>query len=124
MVEAQEIAWREALEPELIPVLNDDLPAIREEVKKGISQLWQVVGRGLVITRIEQDSLGQPDELVFIAGIGKDAKPVIKHFSKLAFLNFGVKKMRIHSQRKGMEKYLSSLGFDYSETVYKGVINE
>jgi hypothetical protein len=124
VVKAQEIAWTKELEPELIPVLNDDLPAIREEVKKGISQLWRVDGRGLVITRIEENALGQPDELVFIAGIGKDAKPVIKHFAFLVNYNFGVKKMRIHSQRQGMERYLSSLGFGYSETVYKGVIDE
>lgn len=122
MVQVKKIEWSKEVEPELLTVLGEDLPEIRNQVKNGVCELWEIIGQGLTITRIEADKTGNPYEIVFVAGIGKDAKEVIEYFSQLAKKQLGVKKMRIHSKRKGMERYLKPLGFEFSESIYSGVI--
>lgn len=109
------------MEPALKTILKDDMSAIKKEVESGISELWEVAGCGYTVTRIEPDEMGKPFELVFVAGIGKNAKAVINHFRNLA-KPMGIKKMRIHSVRKGMGRYLKPLGFGDVETVYKAVV--
>lgn len=120
-MEIKKIEWRKSLEPVLKRVLNDDLPQIREEVKSGISELWDIEEYGYTITRIEPNKNGLPYELVFVAGIGENAKEVIKHFQAIA-KTMNIKKMRIHSTRPGMGRYLKSLNFETEEIIYRASI--
>ncbi len=119
-IKIKKIDWTDDLDCELLPVLGDDLKAIKEEVQLDISELWEVENDGFTITRLENDLSGEPFELCFIAGIGKNAKLVIQAFIDQV-KPLGVSRFRLHSSRPGMGKYLSSLGFLKSETVYTKV---
>ncbi|GKT12946.1 MAG: hypothetical protein ISEC1_P1938 [Thiomicrorhabdus sp.] len=119
-MEIQKINFTDDLDHLLLPVLNSDLEAIKHEVNNNISELWQIDETSYSITRLENDHNGNPFELVFIAGIGKNAHEAIELFIEKV-KPMGVTKFRIHSHRIGMGRYLKSLGFTESETVYKRV---
>lgn len=92
--------------------MGEDAAFIKDEVQRGIAILWNCIGCGWLVTRQEGH------ELVFVAGSGKNAREVIKLFMKnKKQLNFNT--CRIHSARKGMGKYLNSLGFEEVERVYR-----
>lgn len=104
--------WNDPAADSLAAAMGEDAAFIKDEVERGIAILWNCIGCGWVVTRQE----GQ--ELVFVAGSGKNAREVIKLFMKnRKQLNFNT--CRIHSARKGMGKYLSSLGFEEVERVYR-----
>jgi len=108
-------AWSEHAAQFLKPALGDDEELIKREVLMGFSILWRVVGCGWVVTRLEDY------ELVFVAGVGRNAKKVIELFMKNKDkLNF--KTCRIHSSRVGMGRYLSDLGFKEEERVYRVIV--
>jgi len=103
-------------------VLDDDLEQIKKEVQQGICDLYKIKNHGLLIVRREHLT----KEFVFVAGLGKNAKEVIKHFKTIA-KSEGFKKMRIHSRRKGMARYLKTVGFcevenRVNEKVFKRVV--
>jgi len=108
----ERVAWNEQAAQFLKPALGNDEDFIKSEVKIGVSILWHVIGCGWVVTRLEDQ------ELVFVAGVGRNAKKVIKLFMKNKDkLNF--KTCRIHSSRVGMGRYLKTLGFKEVERVYR-----
>ncbi len=105
-------AWCDEAAHFLRPALGNDEEFIKNEVERGASVLWCVVGCGWVVTRLEDQ------ELVFVAGVGKKAREVIRLFMKnKKKLNF--KTCRIHSARVGMGRYLKSIGFEEVEKVYR-----
>ena len=118
----KKINWRWWLDIELSEVLGEDLEQIKKEVEQDICQLYMIKNHGLLIVRREFEN----SEFVFVAGTGKNAISVIKHFREIAKKE-GFKKMRIHSKRKGMGRYLKQVGFVEVENrgyekVFKGVI--
>lgn len=104
-------AWNEDAAQYLKAAMGKDTEFIKAEVIAGISVLWLVVGCGWLVTRTEDQ------ELVFVAGVGRNAKKVIELFmNKKKQLN--IKTCRIHSARVGMGRYLNSLGFKEVDRVY------
>lgn len=107
----ERVEWNEDAAHFLRAATGEDESYIKTEVLSGVSTLWRAVNCGWLVTRLEGD------ELVFVAGVGKNAKSVIELFmnnkQKLKF-----KTCRIHSARRGMGRYLSSLGFKEAERVY------
>lgn len=116
-MEVKKINWFNHLDAVMIAALGDDLEFIKNEIQSGICELWEVVGKGYLITRIEPDESNQPFELVFVAAVGRNMQAVIPYFQELARPK-GVKKMRIHSKRPGMGRYLKEFGFEQAEVVY------
>lgn len=111
------VSWYDALNGYLAKVLGDDLAEIRRQVKAGVCELWQIPGHGVTITRKEYQD-GQPSEFVFVAGRGQEARDVIRHFEPIAKAE-GFKKLRIHSERVGMGRYLAEVDFYLTEAIYK-----
>lgn len=116
-MEVKKITWFPRLDAVMEAALGDDLEFIKNEIKTGVCELWEVVGKGYLITRIEPDQSKQPYELVFVAAVGKNMQAAIPYFQELA-RPLGVQKMRIHSKRPGMGRYLKSFGFEQAEVVY------
>jgi len=108
-------AWNDRAAHSLREAMGGDADYIRHEVISGGATLWDCVGCGWLVTRLEDQ------ELVFVAGAGVNAKEVIGLFMK------NKKKLkctscRIHSARRGMGKYLHGLGFREVERVYRVVM--
>jgi len=107
-------AWNDSAALFLRPALGSDEEIIKNQVNSGMAVLWLVIGCGWLVTRLDGD------ELVFVAGVGKNAKEVIRLFMKnKKQLNF--KTCRIHSARAGMGRYLETLGFKEVERVFQAV---
>lgn len=117
VLNAEKIRWFAALDEIMKDVLYEDMNAVRDEVKKGACELWEIQGHGYTITRAELDHNGNPADFVFVAGIGENARKVIEHFKNGA-IKAGFKRFRIHSRRVGMGRYLKKIGFKPFETVY------
>jgi len=107
--------WNAAAHDCLKAALCGDDDLIKNEVISKQAVLWQCVGCGWLVTRTE----GR--ELVFVAGAGVNAKAVIKLFMKNR-KKLKIESFRVHSERKGMARYLKSLGFNEFERVYKAVM--
>lgn len=107
--------WSKEAKIGLSLAMGEDGLFIENEVKSGAADLWQIVGQGWLVTRLECN------ELVFVAGQGVHAKSVIKAFMEQA-KKLNIKTCRIHSARVGMGRYLSSVGFKEVERVYRAVI--
>lgn len=120
-MEVKKIAWSDPFDSILLPVLGEDLAAIKAEVKRNRSELWEIVDSGYLVTRIEPDLQGKPEELVFVAAIGRNAKPAFSYFKELAKAA-GIKFLRVHSQRPGMQRWLKELGFYQAEIIYRAVV--
>lgn len=101
------IAWSDQVAEKLKKALGDDVPIIAEEVKKGVSECWQIEGCGLMVTRLEID---QAKTLVIVAGQGKNAGAVWDKVPAIAKAN-GANWIRVHSKRPGMVKVLEPRGY-------------
>lgn len=102
------IEWGQGMEEILSPAASpDDLAALRSEVVGGFASLWCVAGKGFCITRFETSDSGT--ELVLVAGVGRDYKEVVRGFQHFAKTNNYT--LRAHTTRKGIGRFLLSLGF-------------
>jgi hypothetical protein len=96
-----------------------DLQAWRAEVDSGQAQLWQVAGDsvGYLLTRVERYPNGE-DELVLVAGAGTNCRPLISWAMKLA-ASHGIRSIRTHIKRPGLQRIYESLGWHLSERVMR-----
>lgn len=117
-IKPKKIKWDDSIGLILKPILYDDFDFIKNQVKNGVCELWQIANFGYTITRAELDFYGNPCDFVFVAGVGQNALGVINHF-KAGAKKQGFKAFRIHSKRPGMGRYLKKIGFKPEETVYK-----
>jgi len=104
--------WCEEAKASLMAAMGDDSQYIENEVLNGVAILWDCIGCGWLVTRLEDK------ELVFVAGSGKKAKEVIKLFL-MNNKKIGFTSCRIHSARGAMGRYLEPLGFKEVERVYR-----
>lgn len=97
-----------------------DLRAVVAQIEKGEANLFCIVDVGLIVTRVEGD------EIVIVAGVGKNFRAVVKSFQRFADMTH--KTVRIHTIKRGVERWLDNLGFafcgfdcdDYSIYKYRG----
>lgn len=98
-----------------------DLAAIKEEVVKGESQLWEIkssLASGYVVTRVEEITRGGPLEMVIVLGEGAGAKEVIPELMTMA-RNYGIETIRTHIKRPGLKRIYERLGWKQSEIVMR-----
>lgn len=105
--------------------LRDALPILKEQVNKGVAQLWEVhteKGKSWMITRVETPIGCDKPELVLCCYEGCDVKVVTKHILDAAIKqDFG--SIRYHTHRKGLNRLVIDLGFMPYETVYHKKLN-
>ena len=107
----KKINWSNRFRDVLAPALGLDLPVIESEIKTGVCDLYSLGVNGHLVTRRERIN----DCFVLVAGVGKNAHEVIQQFQVIAKLE-GFKFLRIHSVRKGYERFIRPLGFEVIET--------
>jgi len=95
---------------------GDEEDAILADCESGRAVAWEVVGHGVVITRIERGPSGR--ELVLVAGAGKGMALVLEGFREIA-RNNNIETIRIHSARRGMWRMLRKSGYKEVERVYR-----
>ena len=118
MTGIEKIAWNAEAEAALLPALLEDMPEIRSQVGRGICELWQVSapGRGYVVTRLE-DYEAAPRELCIVAGAGEGYRATLPALVEIA-ANNGAARVRIHTHRPGVCRWLEALEFEELERVY------
>lgn len=99
---AAPLLWSQGAAFALAPALGDALDEIAAEVQIGTCELWALKNYGLVVTRLEVDSI--PGELVLVAGAGRGLVDVVGSFQIVA-RDKGYS-MRIHSRRPGIGRLL------------------
>jgi hypothetical protein len=102
------IAWSDQVAGKLRKALGEDEPIIAEEVKRGVSECWNIEGCGLMVTRLEIDQ--DRKTLVIVAGQGKNAGLVWDKVPAIAKAN-GANWIRVHSKRPGMVRILEPRGY-------------
>jgi len=103
--------------------LRGDLVLLKEQVKQGIAQLWEInseIGKSWMISRVEEHN--DQRELVICCYEGCDLKTVAPIIYKCAECQ-GFTSIRFHTQRKGLNRLVVDLGFTPYETVYKKQLN-
>ncbi len=116
MITLARIGWNDAVERALAPVLFEDLPLIRREVEAGVSELWAVRDHGLMVTRVED--YGVRRELVVIAAVGRGGHEVMPALQAMMRPN-RIDRLRVHSHRPAMGRYLRRHGFREVSRVYE-----
>lgn len=114
------LSWSDYVSDVMHEALCDDADLIAAEVAAGESELFAVKGHGLLVTRIEEDFLGERT-LVLVAAVGRDVGPVVEGF-KVHAKALGINKLRAHSSRVGMPRMLSRYGFEVTETVMEAML--
>lgn len=113
MIELQKMPWSEDAAENLADALGDTLPVIGGEVVEGRSELWQVIGYGWVVSRLEQRANG--DVLVLLAGQKIDGGEFhyidsVKAFCNLA-ASIGCVAVEMQTHRPGIGKMVQQIGF-------------
>lgn len=111
MIKARRRWWSAEVEAVLKPVLLNDLEQLREQVRAGIAEVWQLEGLHL-LTRVEGK------ELVVCCGIG-DGLSRLAPFIRAAAKKQGCETIRYHSQRPALARLLTGYGFSEVERVYQ-----
>lgn len=113
--------WSDEAEAGLVVSAGKDMAAIRDEVKRGISILWRVEGRGdfdfvkgWAVTRLEVSR----KEIVFVLGEGKGFHHAAPYFVRAA--KEAGYSIRVHVERKGMMRMWSRHGLKISEYILRG----
>jgi len=119
-MEVKRIAWSDQAAKKLDAALSGAASQIQHEVESGISELWLIDNGSYLVTRLENNH-DKTQELVFVAGAGKNSLEIILYFKNIA-KKMGVQTMRLHSSHKGMARLIKPAGFAPVETVYKAVI--
>lgn len=112
--------WRREHDAKLAVAAGDDLAIIRDQVHRGIAQLWKCSINsetwGYVVTRIEGPKGDQ--DFVIVLGEGKGFSEFMPHF-----VEYGRRhnmRIRTHVKRKGLLKMWARLGVTFNEYVLTG----
>ena len=108
--------WREAAVKGLGETLRDCEELLREQVENNIAELWCIDGHSWMITRTEYFPNRQP-ELVVCCYKGEQVKAVTKVIYETA-IKQGFGSIRYHTQRPGLNRLVSDLGFEFMESIY------
>lgn len=110
-MKARRLWWSAEVEAVLLPVLRDDLQLLRQQVRAGIAEVWQLEGLHL-LTRIENK------ELVVCCAVGEGLDR-LSPFIQAAAKNKGCETIRYHSQRPALARLLKEYGFKEVERIYQ-----
>ncbi len=115
-------AWSEEAAQGLGETLRDCEDLLREQVEQGIAELWHVGGHSWMITRTEHLP-GRKPELVVCCYKGQDLNTVTQLIMDAATKQ-GFGSIRYHTRRKGLNRLVADLGFEYMETIYHKNLEE
>ena len=96
--------------------LRDCEDLLRDQVNRGIAELWQVDDHSWMITRTEYFPNRKP-ELVVCCYKGEQLNAVTQLIMATAIKN-GFGSIRYHTQRKGLNRLVQDLGFEFMESIY------
>lgn len=109
--------WSDQAEQGLSKTLADDKEILKQLVKVGNDQLWEIPDlNSWMITRVEH----QKDQKILVIccyqgqAINKVGKAIVA-----AARAQGFTQLRYHTQRRGLNRLLKDFDFSYHETVYK-----
>ena len=117
MVTFTKQTWSKEAEEGLAETLSDCTDLLREQVEQGIAELWRVENHSWMITRVENFP-GRKPELVVCCYKGEDLKNVTQAIMQAAIKN-GIGSIRYHTRRKGLNRLVKDLGFEFMETIYQ-----
>lgn len=105
--------WCDQAAEALHAAARGDLDLIAAQCRHQVSDLWRIEGRaeGWLVTRQE------PDELVIVAGAGRNCRPVIRHITARA-IAAGLS-VRVHLVRPGLKRIYEAEGFGFAEYVLR-----
>ncbi len=113
-----DIDWQESFN-ELFDIgVLDCVEEIAQEVKTGVSQLWECTSEkyhGYCITRVEKHHFGNELVIVYVQGSG------LRYFFQY-FLRFAKQHqmvIRCHVETESRKRMYESLGFEFSEYVLR-----
>jgi len=109
--------WSDDAEQGLGETLRDDVELLRDQVAQGVAELWRVDGHSWMITRVEPIPNRRP-ELVVCCYKGRDLNRVTQYLMKAA-IKQGFGSIRYHTRRKGLNRLVADLGFEFMETIYQ-----
>jgi hypothetical protein len=114
------VQWSAEAEHLLGRALNaGGIADIREEVRRGVSQLWEFADElgqcGYAVTRVERYPSG--DEWCWVACAGRDFMKYAR-LLKLEAERRGLT-VRVHLTSKAMQRWYGRLGFKVSETIMR-----
>lgn len=119
-MQIEQKAWSEKAKQGLDETLHDCTDLLREQVDTGVAQLWHIGDHSWMITRVERFPDRKP-ELVVCCYKGRDLNTVTQIIMASA-INQGFGSIRYHTRRKGLNRLVSNLGFEYMETIYHKVL--
>ena len=114
-----QIKWNDNAERGLQKSGGADLHIIKNQIRKGAAQLWQIQAdnsSGYLVTRIDCEGIGKV--FVFVLGEGRGLYDVIPHFIQAA-QNLGIHNFRTHVQRKGLLKLWKRYGLELDHYVLR-----
>jgi len=102
--------------------LRDCEDLLREQVESGAAELWRIEDHSWMITRTEYFTKRKP-ELVVCCYKGCDLNAVTQVILDTAIQqDFG--SIRYHTRRKGLNRLVENLGFEFMETIYHKQIED
>lgn len=113
------IQWNKNTDDKLKVSAGTDLEIIKNQVNKGIAQLWHCLSKNneaYIVTRIEK--LGNGYELCLVCGEGSgffEFAPVFLNFAREKNISF-----RTHTKRRGLIKMWAKLSVNIDEYVLRG----
>jgi len=110
-------SWSDDAEQGLGETLRNDTELLRQQVDSGTAELWRVNDHSWMITRVEPVP-GRKPELVVCCYKGRDLNTVTQHIMQAAIKN-GFGSIRYHTRRKGLNRLVQDLGFEFMETIYQ-----
>ncbi len=113
--------WSDEARQGLGETLDDCEDLLREQIEKGIAELWQVDDSSWLITRVEKWP-GRKPELVVCCYKGENLNAVTQEIMKGA-INSGMGSIRYHTKRKGLNRLVQDLGFEFMETIYRKTLD-
>ena len=113
--------WPESVPPKLKKACGEDVKVVAQEVREGISHLYQIVGNAvdlLVVTRGEEYPNGKELVIECVAGIGMEQ---VGQFLIDNARNLGFDTIRYHCQNQAVQRLYERYGFagEEVERVYK-----
>jgi len=108
--------WSQEAVEGLGETLRDCEDLLRDQVNRGIAELWQIEDRSWMITRTEV-FLNRKPELVVCCYKGEQLNAVTQEIMVTAIKN-GFGSIRYHTQRKGLNRLVQDLGFEFMESIY------
>lgn len=116
MIGARRVEWSEQAENVLAPALLNDAEYIKQEVKTGVSALYELPGRGYFVTRLEQ--FDDDRELVIVACSGVRMYPVMLYAKKIVDAG-EVDSVRLHTRNRRLQNIMPFYDFTERERVFE-----